>query len=491
MKSESYLKRIKSTYDGFSVQARAAIWFTVCNFLQSGISFLTTPFFARTLSKAEYGTFSVFLTWQNIVTIIVTMNLASGVYLRGLVKHDDDEDRFSSSVQSLFMGIYVLFFALIIIFEPFFAGLFKMPELYVSCMMTDILFGMAYKFWTVRQRVHYRYKIMVIATLINICVKTGMEFFAVYAFEDKVTARILAIIIADALTLLVFLCKMVAEVHGYFSVKYWKYALNYNIPLIPHYLSQVVLNQSDRIMIKNIAGKEDAGIYSLAYNLATALNILNHAILNSFNPWIYQQIKKKNYKEIREKSFRLLLIVAGCCVMLILLAPEVILVFASSKYDKAIWVVPPVAVSVYFTFLYSFFANFEFYFEKNAYMMIASVCAAVLNVALNAVFIPMYGFIAAAYTTLACYILYTLFHYIVMRRILMKEIGKKSIYNDRHIFMLSLVVSVIGLSLTLLYSYMIIRLILFAAVLLAAYINRDKIMEVLKLKKAKEGDEAK
>ena len=488
MKSESLVKKLKKTYDGFTVQARAAIWFTVCNFLQSGISFLTTPVFTGILTKAEYGTFNVFLTWQNIITIIVTMNLASGVYLRGLVKHDDDEDTFSSSVQSLFTGLFLIFSIILVLFAPFWAKLFKLDELYLYCMMLDILFGMAYKFWTVRQRVHYRYKLMVVMTLINIVIKTGAELYAVICFSDKVTARIISIVAADAVTLCVFLFKMFAESVKGFSLKYWKYALNYNIPLIPHYLSQVVLNQSDRIMIKNICGKEDAGIYSLAYNLATALNILNHAILNSFNPWIYQQIKKKNYKDIREKSFRLLLIVAACCVMLILLAPEVILIFGSGKYGQAIWVVPPVAVSVYFTFLYSFFANFEFYFEKNVYMMVASVCAAALNVGLNAVFIPMYGFMAAAYTTLACYLLYTLFHYIVMRRILFKEIGTKSIYNDRHIFLLSLGVTVAGFALTLIYSYMVVRLILFAVIMAAAFINRAKIMEVLQLKKVKDGE---
>ena len=38
----------------------------------------------------------------------------------------------------------------------------------------------------------------------------------------------------------------------FFSKKYWKYALKFNIPLIPYYLSQVVFNTSDRIMISYI-----------------------------------------------------------------------------------------------------------------------------------------------------------------------------------------------------------------------------------------------
>ena len=41
---------------------------------------------------------------------------------------------------------------------------------------------------------------------------------------------------------------------------YWRFALAFNIPLIPHYLSSQILNQADRIMIGNMIGKGEAAI---------------------------------------------------------------------------------------------------------------------------------------------------------------------------------------------------------------------------------------
>ena len=47
---------ITSKYRSLSVQAKAALWFTICSFLQKGISFITVPIFTRLMSTEDlYG----------------------------------------------------------------------------------------------------------------------------------------------------------------------------------------------------------------------------------------------------------------------------------------------------------------------------------------------------------------------------------------------------------------------------------------------------
>ena len=53
---------ITSKYRSLSIQARAAFWFTICSFLQKGISFITVPIFTRLMSTEEYGTYTVYLS---------------------------------------------------------------------------------------------------------------------------------------------------------------------------------------------------------------------------------------------------------------------------------------------------------------------------------------------------------------------------------------------------------------------------------------------
>ncbi len=104
-------------------------------------------------------------------------------------------------------------------------------------------------------------------------------------------------------------------------------------------------------------------------------------------------------------------------LILIAFAPEAISILAPRSYHGAIWVIPPVAASVFFMFLYNLFGNVEFYFEENKFIMIASVLGAVLNIILNYIFVPLCGYIAAGYTTLFCYIVYSLSHYIFMKKV--------------------------------------------------------------------------
>ena len=70
---------ITSKYRSLSVQAKAALWFTICSFLQKGISFITVPIFTRLMSTEEYGTYTVYLSWLQILTILTSLYLFNGV----------------------------------------------------------------------------------------------------------------------------------------------------------------------------------------------------------------------------------------------------------------------------------------------------------------------------------------------------------------------------------------------------------------------------
>lgn len=54
-------------------------------------------------------------------------------------------------------------------------------------------------------------------------------------------------------------------------------------------------------------------------------------------------------------------------------------------------------------FAYSLYVNIEHYYKKTPYITVNTIIAAASNIVLNFIFIPRYGYIAAAYTTLASY----------------------------------------------------------------------------------------
>ena len=97
-------------------------------------------------------------------------------------------------------------------------------------------------------------------------------------------------------------------------------------------------------------------------------------------------------------------------VALILIAPEVVKILANESYWEGISIIPPVVLANYVIFAYSLYVNIEHYYKKTPYITVNTIIAAASNIVLNFIFIPRYGYIAAAYTTLASYFISFVLH---------------------------------------------------------------------------------
>ena len=233
-------------------------------------------------------------------------------------------------------------------------------------------------------------------------------------------------------------------------------------------------------MIERMVGDSKAGIYSLAYMVAMVMTLLSTAIDQTFSPWLYQKIKDKKIGNIAPVAYTSLLLIAGGSILLILFAPEFIRIFAPSQYYDAIWVMPPVAMSVYFMYMYDLFAKFAFYYEKTGYIMLASVAGAALNVLLNSIFISKYGYYAAGYTTLFCYVVYAVAHYILMRVVCRKYLSEVKVYDLRILLEITggfLLLGFIGLGL---YRYTALRYVFIIILCTTAVIKRKNIVKAVK-----------
>ena len=459
---------------------RASFWFLICAFLQKGISSITTPIFTRLMSTEEYGQFGTFNSWLSILTTVITLHLYSGVYVQGLVKFEENKKQFSSAMQGLTLTLCSLWTVVYIAFMPFWNGLFKLTSVQMLSMLLIIWTSAVFQFWAVEQRVELRYRRLVILTFLASLARPVLAIILMRYSDDKVTARILGMVIVDIAAYAWLFFIQMRKGKTFFSGSIWKYAVLFNLPLIPHYLSMSILSSSDRIMITNLVGEGAAGIYNLAYNVSLIMTLFNTALLQTVEPWLYKKIKEKRITDISTVAYPAFIIIALVNLLLMALAPEVITVFGPPEYHEAIWVIPPVAMSVFFMFAYTFFAVFEFYYEKTKFVLIGSSSAAVLNVVLNYIFIRIFGYIAAAYTTLICYALYAAFHYVFMRRICNRYLSGMQPYSIRKLLALSGVFVGLGFIFLITYHYPVIRYGLLFFFILILFIYRNKITATLK-----------
>ena len=174
-------------------------------------------------------------------------------------------------------------------------------------------------------------------------------------------------------------------------------------------------------------------------------------------------------------------------MLLIAFAPEAVRIFAPKSYYEAIYCIPPVAMGVLFLYSYDLFAKFVFYYERTIMIMLASIGGAILNIALNYIGIKMFGYIAAAYTTLICYIAFDIFHYVLMTKICKKYLDDVKPYNTKLLIGIAILFILMGFVLMSTYRLPIIRysiiVILGCIMIINRKIIKEKVNILIQLKK--------
>ena len=230
-------------------------------------------------------------------------------------------------------------------------------------------------------------------------------------------------------------------------------------------------------MIDRMCGTDKAGIYGLAYTVGAMIIIFNQAIMNTFTPYSYQNLKKGNYKEIRNSANFLIIIIAVISVGILTIAPEIISILGDSRYSEGVWIIAPIAASIFFRFIYGLYGCIEFYFEENYFIMVASSICAIVNIITNYIFIKSFGFLAAGYTTLGCYILYAFSHYVFSQKVLQNHSPIKTLFDNKLILISSIVVVVLSSLMMTLYPFRLIRFLLIVGMLAVLFVFRRRIID--------------
>lgn len=399
------------------VETKVSLAYLLCTIIQRGIGFFTVPIFTRMLTEEQYGESTLFYSWSSVLTVLITLQLPYGSFSKAMVKYEDKRAEYVSSTQSI---ITLLAIAFLIIYFPlsgFWNDIFKFSEEMILFMVLEIVSLSSILLWSGKKRFEYKYKSVIAVTLLCALLTPAMQLLFIFLCDQKGLAKIKGgVVVSIVIGGIIYIVNLIKG-KKIFDKEFWKYSFSFNVPLLAYYLSQMIFNESDRIMISHMEGVDRAAEYGVAYSLATIIIFVLNAINNTYTPWIYSKIKDGKHDENRDVSAKIAIILAVLLLVVIWLGPEVIEVWAGKSYASAKWVVPPVAMSVLLLFFTQQFAYFEFFYEKKAMLIVASVISAIVNIILNYVFIGKFGYIAAGYTTLISYIIMASITYFGMRRI--------------------------------------------------------------------------
>ena len=469
------LKKITNKWNNIPLTLKVSVAYAVCSILQKCLSFITLPLFTRILTKEQYGQYTVYSSWSGIFSIILTLNLAYGSFSTAMVKFEKKRDEYISSIQGICVLLSVFFLMIYIPFRGFFNKWLELPTFLVILLVVEILCTTAFLLWCGKKRFEFKYKSVVSLTLLNSFISPIVAVCFVNISEQKGYARIFGYAITTVVisgSIFVLNCIRGKKL---FQKEFWKYALGFNIPLLAYYFSQVIFNQSDRIMISHMSGIDKAAMYGVAYNLAMILTFVLNSINNSYIPWLYGKIKENKADDNRNVANGIAILMAVLLIGVIWFAPEVIEIMAGKAYREAKWVVAPVSMSLLLLFYSQLFINVEFYYEEKKSLVYASIGSMIINVVLNYLLIPYFGFVVAGYTTLLSYILFAFSNYLAMKKIFIKKGIQNNLYDYKTLMLIIILFIVIGFCGVLLYSYLVIRLVFLCVGIVIIFVSREKL----------------
>lgn len=450
---------------------KAGIGYTIGNYMLKGLSFLTVPIFSRLLSTSDYGIFNTYLAYQSIVFLFVGMALHTSLK-NAKYKYKEDFAKYNSCcilVTLLNLGIWLLLSNLI---YPLYGDAVGFSRVIVNLLLLDSFGTALIQFFNVYVGLDYRYSSFLKISAFNAVANMGISVLLIMTVfrNDRATGRILGNVIPVTVIACVIIRYFWRKAAPRFDLKYTKFAVSYSLPLIPHGISQVILAQFDRIMIKELIGPSQAGIYSFAYNIFSIINVTSNSLDNVWGPWFYERMEQKDYGSIKKYSSKYAFGMLMFSVMVMLAAPELVKILGAREYWDAMYSVIPIVIGGYFMFLYTLPSSVEYYYAKTKFIAIGTGMAALINIVLNVIFIRQFGYLAAAYTTLVTYLLYFVFHYLIawnIQKMCMFQTGRLAAY-----ILLAVAAGVLSL---VMMEYWLIRWVILAAVgiFTLVWLNRE------------------
>lgn len=457
------------------IALKAGIGYTIGSLLIKGFSMITAPIFNRLMGMGEIGAYSNFVSWESIIAVVVTLNLYSTINL-AKVEYNEKLDEYVSSIVVLGTLITAVFYAVICIFIKPVTQYTGISSYAIHLMFICLLFAPAVDIYINQLKVEFDYIRTITISLLSFSLPTVGAIVLCFCFQDKLRARIYGTYV---LKIIIFLCIFLFLLKKGKRIKavYWKFALPIALPLVIHYLATNVLHSADRVMITKMCGNEDNAIYSVGYTCGQLVNVLRNSIEGAWTPWVYSKITNGDYDCIKRYGRYYIAFFSLVCVSFGLLAPEIVLFVGGKAYKDSIYVIPPVIMAYMFGAVYGMYAGVELYYKKQNVFVYITTFTAILNVALNQLLIPRYGYLAAAYTTLICLGISCVLHFLNVIKI-----HKEGFYDNKFNFVVLLGMQVYCFVIILSYRLIWMRIsigIIILGGIVACMINMKKIKKVL------------
>lgn len=372
------------------------------------LTLLTQTIAASKLGPEAFGVFSSSLALVMLLSPIIAMG-SDGYLLKFVTDYEHDVSKFN------FNWLIYFAFTLFPAVSVFLLVDSSQNSLFLVLMISQSLINFSVAVFQSKKKF--------ISVSLLLVLQSGLRMLAlggVIIFTDNITLNVIIDLYVFVAVLMVTICLFTLHKHGFglrFIIKdnkvdkqelsfFVKSAAPFGFTTLLH----LAYFQSDIIIIDWLYSSEDAGFYSAAFMILSAAYMIPSVIYQKYLlPIVHQLSSIGNqgrefdyFKKGELYMFALSILIAGAYY---LLADFIVVLIYGEGYLNSSIYIKILSLCIIFRFLSSnsgaFLMTGDLVHKKNKYMLIC----ATFNITFNLIFIPFYGAIAAAITTIVTEVL--------------------------------------------------------------------------------------
>ena len=416
------------------------------------LNYLLVPIYVRVFTPAEYGVVAEMYAYVGLLIVILTYGLETGFFKFAKGDSEQTENVYSTTLISIF-STSLLFVGLIVLFNQDIANFIEYPNhpeyiLWFGIVIAADAFT-SIPFAYLRQK----NKALKFATikLINIGLNIGFVLFFIkllpyldqnYNFDFvnliyNENIGIGYIFIANLIASLATFIMLLGDIpfkNLSFDKNLLTKILIFSLPLMISGLAGIMNETLDRILLKHyLPGSLDEvmaqiGIYSANYKIAVLMTMFIQMFRYAAEPFFFSNQKDKSSNKLYADVMKYFIIFGLVIFLGVNLYINIVKYFISPSYYDGLKIVPIVlAANLFVGINYNLSIWYKFT-SKTAYAIYLNGFGAIITVILNIVFIPIFGYIASAWATFACYLSIMLISYALSKKYYPIKYDLKSIF---------------------------------------------------------------
>lgn len=383
---------------------RATSIYTFTNIVNAAIPFILIPILTRRLSTEDYGIIAMFSMMVGFIGPFVGVSVHGAISRKYLSKDTSNLSRYvGNCFYILFISTAIVFLTIVIVRNPI-SNYTKIPInwIYAIVMVSFsqfITLSLLTIFQSTFKPIYYGI-IQISQTLLNFLLTIYFVVGLDRTWDGRLEAQLIAFIVVGAVCFFILIKNELINFE--FNIGDIKHALRFSLPLIPHSIGGMSIAMTDRFFITNMVSINETGIYTIAFQIGSVLNLLTLSFNNAYVPWLFNKLNNitKEWK-IRIVKFTYvyflgLLIIS---ILSIYLLPPFLDVFVDNKFHGAntyaVWII----LGYVFNGMYLMVTNYIFYMEKTKILAWITFGCSLLNVPLCYYFIKINGPVGAAQST--------------------------------------------------------------------------------------------